>query len=216
MMRLRAILAGAVMLPAAICGCSKPEEVRPMAQTQPTTPSQPAARADAPETGGLQTATFAAGCFWGVEAAFRRVKGVRDAAVGYTGGRLESPTYRAVCTGRTGHAEAVRVWFDPKVVSYEKLLAVFWLCHDPTTLNRQGPDVGSQYRSAIFTQNAAQQAAAEASKAKTQAAGGLPGLIVTEILPAGAFYRAEEYHQRYLEKRGVKTCAAPKQPTRPE
>ena len=149
----------------------------------------------------MATATFAAGCFWGVEATFRRLHGVSATTVGYTGGTLDKPTYEQVCTGRTGHAEAVLVEFDPDAVSYEELLAMFWDCHDPTTLNRQGPDIGSQYRSAIFFHTAAQESAARAAKEALQRAGRLPREIVTEIAPATAFHRAEDYHQQYLEKR---------------
>jgi peptide-methionine (S)-S-oxide reductase len=150
--------------------------------------------------------TFAAGCFWGVEAAFRQVPGVTDTAVGYIGGTLENPTYQDVCTDRTGHAEVVQVEYDPARVSYEQLLDVFWANHDPTTLNRQGPDVGTQYRSAIFYHNPQQQSVALASKEKLQASGRFRRPIVTEVTPAAKFYRAEEYHQRYLEKRGLSHC----------
>ena len=154
----------------------------------------------------MQTATFGAGCFWGVEAAFRRVPGVSAACVGYTGGSLENPTYEDVCTDRTGHAEAVQVIYDPAQISYEQLLDVFWNCHDPTTPNRQGPDVGTQYRSAIFYHTPEQEAAARASKEMLEKSGKYRRPIVTEITPAATFYRAEEYHQRYLEKRGRDTC----------
>lgn len=154
----------------------------------------------------MEQATFAAGCFWGVEAAFRALKGVTATAVGYTGGSLANPTYQDVCTGRTGHAEAVQVQFDPALVSYEDLLNVFWENHNPTTPNRQGPDVGTQYRSAIFYHTPAQEAAARASLERLQASGRYKGRIVTEIKPAGEFYRAEEYHQQYLEKRGQASC----------
>lgn len=154
----------------------------------------------------MQTATFGAGCFWGVEAAFRRVPGVSAACVGYTGGSRESPTYEDVCTGRTGHAEAVQVIYDPAQVSYEQLLDVFWNCHDPTTPNRQGPDVGTQYRSAIFYHSPEQEAAARAAKEKLDKSGKYRRPIVTEIAPAATFHRAEEYHQRYLEKRGRDYC----------
>jgi peptide-methionine (S)-S-oxide reductase len=153
-----------------------------------------------------EKATFAAGCFWGVEAAFRQVPGVIDAAVGYTGGRLENPTYEDVCTDRTGHAEAVDVEFDPARVSYDKLLDVFWENHDPTTLNRQGPDVGTQYRSAIFFHSPEQEKAARESKSRQEASGRFRRPIVTEIAPAQKFWRAEDYHQRYLEKRGLAHC----------
>jgi peptide-methionine (S)-S-oxide reductase len=153
-----------------------------------------------------QTATFAAGCFWGVEAAFRQVPGVVDTAVGYTGGSLPNPTYEDVCTDRTGHAEAVRVEFDPSQVSYEALLDVFWANHDPTTKNRQGPDVGTQYRSAIFVHDAEQERIASASKERQEMSGTFRRPIVTEIVPEKEFWRAEDYHQRYLEKRGLAHC----------
>jgi peptide-methionine (S)-S-oxide reductase len=156
-----------------------------------------------------ERATFAAGCFWGVEEAFRQVPGVVETAVGFMGGTTESPSYREVCTGRTGHAEVVDVAFDPAKVSYDALLDVFWSCHDPTTKDRQGPDVGSQYRSAIFTHSPAQEAAARASKERLDTAGRFRRPIVTEIVSAGPFWRAEEYHQRYLEKRGEAACRLP-------
>jgi peptide-methionine (S)-S-oxide reductase len=151
-------------------------------------------------------ATFAAGCFWGVEDAFRGVKGVTSTTVGYTGGHTKNPTYKDVCGHATGHAEAVEVEFDPQQVSYQKLLDLFWEIHDPTQLNRQGPDVGSQYRSAIFFHDAEQEAAARASKAALEKSGKFKSAIVTEIAPAPEFYRAEDYHQQYFEKRGVKSC----------
>ncbi len=150
------------------------------------------------------TAIFAAGCFWGVESAFRQVPGVLEAVSGYTGGTLANPTYRQVCSDTTGHAEAVRVTFDPQQVSYEKLLEIFWQIHDPTTLNRQGPDSGSQYRSAIFVQNDEQRRLAKASLAREQQNYSAP--IVTQIADAAAFYPAEDYHQRYFEKNGVAAC----------
>ncbi len=153
-----------------------------------------------------EKAIFAAGCFWGVEAAFRALPGVTATAVGYTGGTAPSPSYQDVCTGRTGHAEAVEVEYDPARVSYGDLLRVFWESHDPTTMNRQGPDVGTQYRSAIFYHNPEQQAAAEASKQELERAHAFKRPIVTEITPASAFHRAEEYHQQYLEKRGQASC----------
>jgi len=156
---------------------------------------------------GLAQAGFGAGCFWGVEAAFRAVPGVRETAVGYQGGTLKNPSYENVFSGRTGHAEVVHVEYDPAEVSYDELLELFWAAHDPTTPNRQGPDVGTQYRSVIFYHTPAQKAAAEASKAKLEASGRFKRPIVTQILPAPEFYRAEEYHQRYLEKRGQRTCA---------
>ncbi len=153
-----------------------------------------------------ETATFAAGCFWGVEETFRQIKGVKSTMVGYTGGTLEEPTYKDVCTDRTGHAEAVQVEFDPSVVSYERLLQVFWENHNPTTVNRQGPDVGTQYRSAIFYHSPQQKATAEASKQALAASGKYRGEIVTQIVPATTFWKAEDYHQQYLEKRGMASC----------
>ena len=146
----------------------------------------------------MQKATFAAGCFWGVEATFRQLKGVKATAVGYIGGTLDDPTYEMVCSGATGHTEAIEVDFDPAEVSYDTLLAVFWDCHDPTTLNRQGPDVGTQYRSGVFFHDGEQEAAARASKQENQPRFG--NAIVSEITPASAFYRAEDYHQQYFEK----------------
>ena len=150
----------------------------------------------------METATFAAGCFWGVEMAFRRMPGVTATRVGYTGGTVEDPGYERVCTGQTGHAEAVEVTFDPSRIGYDDLLEVFWAVHDPTQLDRQGPDVGTQYRSAIFTHGPEQEAAARASKERLESAGRSPGQVVTRIAPAGPFYQAEDYHQRYLEKQG--------------
>jgi peptide-methionine (S)-S-oxide reductase len=154
----------------------------------------------------MDKATFGAGCFWGVEAAFRRVPGVTATAVGYAGGTTQNPTYEDVCSDATGHAEVVEVTFDPAQVSYEQLLNVFWENHDPTQLNSQGPDYGTQYRSVIFTHSPQQQAAAEASKAQLEASGRFRRPVVTQILPAAPFYRAEEYHQQYLEKRGRTHC----------
>lgn len=155
----------------------------------------------------MEKATFAAGCFWGVEATFRKIPGVKETAVGYIGGQTDNPTYKEVCTDRTGHAEAVQVEFDPAVVHYEQLLDVFWDCHDPTTLNRQGPDIGTQYRSAIFTHSPEQEAMATASKEKLESQKRFRRPITTEITPARTFYRAEEYHQQYLEKRGRTSCS---------
>ena len=153
-----------------------------------------------------QTATFAAGCFWGVEGAFVQVPGVIDVVSGYTGGHTENPTYQQVCSDRTGHAEAVEVTFDPSKVTYNELLDVFWKIHDPTQVNRQGPDVGSQYRSEIFTHSAEQAEQARASLEAEQKKLGTP--IATKIESAPKFYRAEDYHQRYFERHGV-TCHVP-------
>jgi peptide-methionine (S)-S-oxide reductase len=154
----------------------------------------------------MELATFGAGCFWGVEVTFRQVPGVKDAVVGYLGGTLANPTYKDVCTGKTGHAEVVQVQYDPAEVTYDKLLDVFWESHNPTTLNRQGPDAGTQYRSAIFYHSAEQMDAAEKSKARLEASGKLRRPVVTEITAASTFYPAEDYHQRYLEKRGLASC----------
>ncbi len=151
----------------------------------------------------MEKATFAAGCFWGVEETFRQIRGVESTRVGYAGGRVPNPTYEQVCTDRTGHAEAVEVEFDPARVSYSDLLRVFWEMHDPTTPNRQGPDVGSQYRSVIFFHTPQQESAARASKDELERSGRFRRPIVTEIVPAADFYPAEEYHQRYLAKRGL-------------
>jgi peptide-methionine (S)-S-oxide reductase len=154
----------------------------------------------------MARATFAAGCFWGVEDAFRQIEGVTSTAVGYTGGATKNPTYKEVCTGRTGHAEAVQVEFDPAKVSYLELLATFWKSHDPTTVNRQGPDIGTQYRSAIFFHDAAQEQDARNSEATLTERAVFKRPIVTEIVPAIEFYRAEDYHQQYFEKQGIRAC----------
>lgn len=159
-----------------------------------------------PTPAAVQKATFGAGCFWGVEATFQQVKGVTSTAVGYMGGTLKTPTYKDVCTDKTGHAEAVQVEYDPAVVSYDDLLQVFFENHDPTTQNRQGPDIGTRYRSVVFFHTPQQQAAARAYKEKLEQSGKLKRSIVTEIVPASEFWRAEEYHQKYLEKRGLKSC----------
>jgi len=151
-----------------------------------------------------ERATFAAGCFWGVEVDYRNLEGVTDVRVGYTGGTKEEPTYKEVCSGRTGHAEAVEVTFDPSEVSYEELVDAFWQLHDPTQVNRQGWDVGSQYRSAIFTHSAEQARVAARSKARAQE--GFAKTIATQIAPADTFWPAEEYHQQYLVKNGRATC----------
>lgn len=153
-----------------------------------------------------EVATFAAGCFWGIEANFRKIPGVLDATVGYSNGHTENPTYKDVCTDETGHAEVVRVEFDPKQVSYEQLLNAFWAMHDPTQVNRQGPDFGKQYRTAIFFHSPEQEEAAKKSKVALDASKKFRSPIATEITPAGKFYRAEEYHQKYLEKRGATSC----------
>lgn len=160
----------------------------------------------ADDQGNLKKAAFAAGCFWHVEYAFSRLKGVISTQVGYEGGQREEPTYREVCTGRTGHAETVELLYDPSIVSYDILLKAFWGMHDPTTMNRQGPDVGSQYRSAIFYFDEEQMRTAERSKEEEQSSGRHNGAVVTQIVPASRFWPAEEYHQKYFEKTGRHSC----------
>ena len=154
----------------------------------------------------MEKATFGAGCFWGVEAPFRSIPGVVSTMVGYCGGKTDNPTYKDVCTDTTGHAEAVEITFDPAQLPYEQLLETFWKLHDPTTPNRQGPDVGSQYRSVIFFHSPAQEAAARAARERLDKSGKFRNPVVTQIVPAAPFYKAEEYHQRYLEKRGLASC----------
>jgi peptide-methionine (S)-S-oxide reductase len=156
------------------------------------------------EQTSYQTATFGAGCFWGVEAAYRQIQGVKSTRVGYAGGRTTNPSYREVCAGDTNHAEVVEVTFDPAKVSYEELLDVFWANHDPTQVNRQGPDVGTQYRTVVFFHSAEQEKSAQASRDALQER--LPRPIATQIVPAEQFWEAEDYHQQYLEKRGLSTC----------
>lgn len=163
-------------------------------------------KASQKDDSNYELATFAAGCFWGVESAFKQVKGVIETTVGYTGGTVPNPSYRGVCTGITGHAEAVLIKYDPKIVSYEELLSLFWRIHDPTTPNRQGPDVGTQYRSAIFYHNELQKKAAEESKKEFDRSGAYINKATTEIVPASNFYEAEEYHQDYFEKQGGGSC----------
>jgi len=184
--------------------CQK-ADARPLgsvrAEPRPST-KQPA------QSAKYEKATFAAGCFWGVEASFRAVEGVVATQVGYTGGRRANPTYTQVCTDKTGHAEAVEVTYDPEKVSFERLLDLFWKIHDPTTLNRQGPDVGRQYRSAIFYHSPEQKTLAQASMQNLEKARAFNRPIVTQILPAPKFYRAEEYHQRYLEKQAKSSCSS--------
>jgi len=197
-------LGGCLFATAPISCAQSTADTGPATAGQATT-TDPAAKAAA-ET-KMEKATFAAGCFWGVEAAFRKVKGVTSAAVGYSGGSLPNPTYKDVCTDKTGHAEVVQLEYDPAQVSYEQLLEVYWSIIDPTTLNRQGPDFGTQYRSVIFYHTPEQKAAALASKEKLARSAKYQRPIVTAIEPAAEFWRAEEYHQRYLEKRGLSGCA---------
>ena len=156
--------------------------------------------------GNLLVATFAAGCFWGVEESFRQIKGVKSTMVGYIGGTMDNPTYAEVCSGRTGHAEAVQIHYDTKEVSYEQLLDIFWSIHDPTTKNRQGPDIGTQYRSMISCHIPKQEALANKSKEEIERSGKFKSAIVTEILPASKFYKAEEYHQQYYKKKSGGIC----------
>lgn len=156
----------------------------------------------------MELATFGAGCFWGIESAFRRVPGVAETAVGYTGGTTEAPNYKEVCSGTTGHAEVVQLKFEPAGVSYDQLLDLFWQLHDPTQLNRQGPDFGTQYRTAIFYHSPEQEAAATASKERLERSGRHSKPVVTEIVPAATFTLAEDYHQQYFEKRGIAGCGS--------
>lgn len=167
------------------------------------------ATAQAEEAHVTDTATFGGGCFWGVEEAFRQVKGVRSTAAGYMGGNFDNPSYQDVCTDTTGHAEVVQILFAPDSVDYQRLLDVFWAIHDPTTLNRQGPDIGTQYRSVIFYHSDEQKRLAEASKEALEKSGKYRRPIVTAIVPASTFWRAEDYHQQYLAKRGLGSCHLP-------
>lgn len=202
------LMTAACLVTLTVAGCSDRGETQAMnSSTGKTSETAELASAEVPEN--HETATFGAGCFWGVEAAFRSVDGVSSTMVGYTGGTTENPTYKQVCTGNTGHAEAVQVTFDPDRVSYEQLLEVFWKCHNPTHVNRQGVDIGSQYRSAIFFHTPEQKEAATASRQRLAESGAFSRPIATEITPASTFYRAEEYHQRYLEKHGRASCHSP-------
>lgn len=178
-------------------GCLDKKENSKMANPKPR---------ENPENKHLQTATFAAGCFWGVQSTFDEIKGVKKTTVGYTGGHTQAPTYREVCAGNTGHAEAIQIIYDPNQVTYEKLLEVFFSNHNPTTKNRQGPDIGSQYRSAIFYHNPEQKQLAEKTKQQLNNSAKFRNPVVTEITKASEFYPAEEYHQKYLEKKGIKAC----------
>lgn len=185
----------------AFSGCRKNDKDENM-----TYQNNISSKTDASYGENYETATFAAGCFWGVESTFAKIDGVISTRVGYTGGTTPNPSYKQVCTGKTGHAEAIEITFDPKKVSYEHLLEVFWDLHDPTQLNRQGPDFGEQYRSAIFYHSSMQQKIAEASKQKLDASEKYDKPVVTLIVPETIFYPAEEYHQKYLEKRGLSVC----------
>lgn len=182
-------------------GCQRKQEARQMTEAADSN-----SKKIVNDNQGYETATFAAGCFWGVEATFRKTDGVVETMTGYTGGTKTNPTYRQVCSGNTGHAEAVQVKYDPKIISYERLLDVFWNSHNPTQLNRQGPDIGYQYRSAIFFHNAAQEQAAKDSKENLERTGRFNRPIATQIVPAETFYPAEEYHQQYYKKRGINAC----------
>jgi peptide-methionine (S)-S-oxide reductase len=184
--------------------CHSPENAA--AADTPVPAKAPSGEKDKETMKNTEKATFGAGCFWGVEVTFRNTEGVVDATAGYMGGTVDNPAYKDVCTGETGHAEVVQVEYDPETISYEELLDVFWRCHNPTTLNRQGPDFGSQYRSVIFYHTDAQRTAAEKSKAAHDGSGRYSSPVVTAISPAQNFWRAEEYHQRYLEKHGRATC----------
>jgi peptide methionine sulfoxide reductase msrA/msrB len=193
------IITLAAMVSAIVSGYPRKQEVGPMNEPQ-TKKQQPE------EIGKYPKATFAAGCFWHVESSFRKVPGVLSTQVGYTGGHLIEPSYKQVCTGSTGHAEAVQLVYDPNQLTYEQLLKVFWNIHDPTTVNRQGPDIGTQYRTAVFYHNPEQLQVAKKSKEVLEKSGRVRGKIVTQIVPAKEFYKAEEYHQRYFEKQGLSVC----------
>jgi peptide-methionine (S)-S-oxide reductase len=185
-------------------GCNLEKSILQYSQYHVTMSEEKTIQAD---TKKLQVATFAAGCFWGIEEAFSKIKGVKSTMVGYTGGLFDNPTYRDVCTHKTGHAEAVQVTFDPNEVSYEDLLNVFWSIHNPTTKNRQGWDIGSQYRSLIAYHTPEQESFARESKEKLENSGKFRGRrIVTEIVPSSTFYKAEDYHQKYYQKRGGGSC----------
>jgi peptide-methionine (S)-S-oxide reductase len=201
-------LVSSILFVAGLCGGAV--QAAPASQV-PSKEGNPAMeRSDTRETNTLPQAMFGAGCFWGVESAFREVDGVVETAAGYSGGKTENPTYPDVCSHTTGHAEVVLVTYDPDRVSYEQLLDVFWRIHDPTQLDRQGPDIGDQYRSAVFTFTEAQRKAAESSREKLRESGAFGKReIVTQIAPASTFYRAEEVHQQYWEKRGRKGCPRP-------
>ncbi len=201
LLRAGLVLVGSGLLALGLASCRK--EIHAMDPNAPATNNEAPEIRSALEDETFARATFAAGCFWGVESAFREIPGVVSTQVGYTGGYKDNPTYREVCSGRTGHAEAVDVVYDPRQVGYEKLLEVFWSIHDPTTLNRQGPDVGSQYCSAIFTHSDKQRELAAASRDAHQASDKVRGEIVTRIEPAETFWRAEEYHQQYFAKKGI-------------
>lgn len=196
------ILSSALVLLSLGAGCGGPV----LGQTQSQEPRVGDDTSKASEDTKMQKATFGAGCFWGVEATFRRIEGVVATSAGYMGGMVENPTYEVVCSHKSGHAEVVEVVYDPERVRYEDLLAVFWNCHDPTQKNRQGPDIGTQYRSVIFFHTPEQEAAARASKEALEKSGRHLRPIATEIQPAATFWRAEEYHQQYLEKRGLAEC----------
>ncbi len=183
-------------------GCGGPA----LGQAKPETPQPGGDTSRVREDVKMEKATFGAGCFWGVEAAFRRIEGVVATSVGYMGGTVENPTYEVVCSHKSGHAEVVETVYDPERVSYEDLLTVFWNCHDPTQKDRQGPDIGAQYRSVVFFHTPEQEAAALASRDALEKSGRYSRAIATEIEPAAAFWRAEEYHQQYLEKRGLAEC----------
>ncbi len=193
-----------LLIPACLGGCDEGEKARAMQKPKETEDTSPGPSPSSEPV--LETAYFAAGCFWGVEAAFGSVPGVTSTAVGYMGGSTPNPTYKQVCTSKTGHAETVKVVYDPAGVSYDRLLEVFWSAHDPTTLNRQGPDVGTQYRSAIFSNDQKQYDAAVESRHSLEELHKFDRPIVTEIKQAEQFHMAEEYHQQYLEKQGKTSC----------
>jgi peptide methionine sulfoxide reductase msrA/msrB len=198
-----------------IAGCPEEEKAKSMDNSQESAIEAKKSQ-DKPGNQDYEQATFAAGCFWGIQAAFDKVPGVKSTMVGYTGGKTENPTYMQVCSDKTGHAEAVLIEYDPNEISYKQLVDVFWQIHDPTTLNRQGPDFGTQYRSAIFYHNEEQKKAAEISKQNLQKSGKFENPIVTEIVPASAFYKAEDYHQQYFQKNQNVTCHIPEFTLKPQ
>jgi peptide-methionine (S)-S-oxide reductase len=205
-MRPQTLIASAILLPFVVLALGGNESSKTPKPSEDSPAKEAPMNSTKQEERNLEKATFGAGCFWGVEAAFRKAPGVVATAVGYSGGSVDRPTYKQVCTNTTGHAEVVQVQYDPAKVSYAQLLDVFWKNHDPTTLNRQGPDVGIQYRSVIFYHTPEQKAAAVASKQELAKSGKYSKPIVTQIVPAKTFWRAEEYHQQYLEKRGQSSC----------
>jgi peptide-methionine (S)-S-oxide reductase len=205
-MKVRGLLLATAVLAPFLASCGQGSAAPIQGHDGKSNRQSPKAESTKGESTKMEKAAFGAGCFWGVEAAFRQIQGVKSTTVGYEGGTFESPTYQEVCTGKTGHAETVEIEFDPAKVSYDQLLDVFWNNHDPTTKNRQGPDVGVQYRSVIFYHTPEQKKEALASIEKLKKSGKFKRPIVTQVVPASTFWKAEEYHQQYLEKHGLSSC----------